>query len=143
MTGTSEQFEFSKFAEVSALAKHAPISLHGDTSIRQLFELVRRASLVVASDSAMTQISLAQRTPSVVMFGLAFRVENGPLPAELDTLMAAIQHIGDDDPPPNAHCRWGESSCHTAHCRENISLRRTQPDEVLGEAARLLSRAVN
>jgi hypothetical protein len=143
ITGTNEPFELAKFNEIRLLMRHTPVSLLGRTSIPHLFEVVRRAAIVVGSDSALTQVALAQRTPSVVMFGIEPMEHNGPLPQEVGTLLRPIQHWEGPlaSPPPNAHCRFGESSCHTNCCSENASLRRTSVTEVEQEVATMLGRA--
>jgi ADP-heptose:LPS heptosyltransferase len=140
--GRTTPWERAKFAEVQRLMRHPVVSLHGETSIPQLFDVVQRAALVVASDSALTQIALAQRTPAVVMFGIEPKVRNGPLPEEEGTLMVSLQHWDEPStaPPPNPHCRFGHSSCHTEHCRENSSLASITVDEAMHAVGCILSR---
>jgi ADP-heptose:LPS heptosyltransferase len=139
--GMDDPHEKQKFAEVAALAGHPPISVHGRTSLHELLELVRRAALVVATDSALTQIALVQQVPSVVMFGIEPLAHNAPLEFETH-LMEAVQHWDPElAPPPNEACRFVGSYCHSAHCRENSSLEATTPDEVLERVARVLQRA--
>src|SRR5690606_31204609 len=125
-------FELEQYRRIRGLARHAPISLHGRTSLPELVEVVRRAALVVATDSALTQIALAESAPAVVMFGIEPMEENGPLDAELVT-MEVIQHWEGPDlaPPPNPHCRFVGSYCHSEHCRENSSLAATSVDEII------------
>ena len=48
--GVDDPHEMQKFAEVAALAAVPPASLHGRTSLAELLELARRASLAVATD---------------------------------------------------------------------------------------------
>ena len=140
-TGTSEAFERAKFDDIQRRSKHPLISLLGRTSIPQLFDVVDRATLVVGCDSALTQIALAQRTPSVIIFGIEPIEQNGPLPCEVGTLIEPIQHWEGPGlaPTPNPHCRFGESYCHTAYCAENSSLRQTSADEVKARADRILA----
>ena len=140
-TGTTEAYELVKYQEVARAASHPPISLHGKTSILELFDVVDRAALVVAGDSALTQVALAQQTPSVIMFGLAFHEENEPLPEEVATLIEPIQYTDQPgDPPRNLNCPSTESSCHQRFCRENNSLRKALALEVQERIDRILSR---
>jgi heptosyltransferase-3 len=141
VVGTDDIYEKAKYGEVLQLATHPPLSLHGRTSLPELLEVVRRASLVIATDSALTQIALAQRVPSVIMFGIEPCVDNGPLEVDGDT-MEVIQHWEGWDlaPSPNPNCRFVGSYCHSNHCRENSSLAATTVDEVLNRVARVLDR---
>ena len=140
VTGTGEDFELDKYREVQRLAKGRLIGLLGRTTIPQLFDVVGRARLVVAVDSALTQIALSQNVPAVMLFGIEPMVRNGPLPHEIHTLAEPIQHWEGPDlaPRPNPHCQFGESQCHTGLCMENSSLRRITADEVVQRADRLI-----
>jgi ADP-heptose:LPS heptosyltransferase len=140
VTGTDEPFERAKFDEIAGLMRHKPVSLHGQTSIPELFEIVDRAALVVATDSALTQIALAQRTPSVILFGVEPIDENGPLPCEQDMPAEIVQHWKGPEfaPAPNPNCQFGQSACHTQFCRENSSLDQTDVREVIARTDQLL-----
>jgi heptosyltransferase-2 len=142
--GTGDRFERAKFDEVRRLMRQDLISLHGKTSLKQLFDIVQRASLVLACDSALTQIALAQRAPSVILFGIEPLEENGPLPEEAQVLMEPVQHWEGRDraPAPNPHCRFGESYCHTQFCQENSSLRETHVEEVMTRVDLLMARSL-
>lgn len=144
VVGTGEDFERQKFADVSRLSR-APESIQGMTTLPMLFHIVSSASLVIATDSALTQISIAQRVPSVILFGIEPQVRNGPLPAEATTLMESVQYWEGPGlaPPPNPHCLFGQSHCHTVNCRENSSFRRIAAAEVCERADRLLDRSEN
>jgi ADP-heptose:LPS heptosyltransferase len=141
IVGLDEPTQQAKVAEIVARAEHPPISLLGRTTLPELFEVVRQASLVVATDSALTQVALAEQVPAVVMFGIEPVDPNGPLPAERER-MEVVQHWEGPDlaPTPNSHCRFNSSSCHWEHCRENSSLARTEPEEVLVRAGATLGR---
>jgi len=142
VTGTGDDFELAKYREVQRLAKGHLIQLLGRTSLSQLFDLVGRARLVVAVDSALTQIALAQKVPAVMLFGIEPMVRNGPLPEEMHRLAEPIQHWEGSialAPAPNPHCRFGESHCHTTFCKENSSLRRITVEEVAQRADALLA----
>jgi len=143
VTGAGEDFERAKYDEVCGLMQHDLVSLLGQTSITQFMAVVGRANLALASDSALTQIALAQQTPAVIMFGIEPIAANGPLPAEVGRLIEPIQHWAGPGraPTPNPHCRFGESHCHTEFCRENSSVAQTTVDEVRERVARLLRRA--
>lgn len=141
VVGVDNPAEHEKFAEISDAATQPIVSLQGATSIPQLFAVVAEASLVVATDSALTQIALAQAVPSVIMFGIEPVVENGPLPSEAG-LMEVIQHWEGPGlaPTPNTHCRFGESFCHSEHCRENSSLAQTTVGEIRERVGAVLAR---
>jgi ADP-heptose:LPS heptosyltransferase len=141
VTGTGDGFELAKYLEVQRLAEGRLIPLLGRTTLPQLFDVVARARLVVAVESALTQIALAQRVPAVMLFGVEPIVRNGPLPDEVHTLAEPIQHWDGPGlaPRPNPHCKFGESHCHTSFCRENSSLQRITVDEVVQRAGAVLN----
>jgi heptosyltransferase-1 len=140
VTGTAEWFEQAKFEEVKRLSLRAPVSLLGQTSVPHLFEVVRRARLVVGGDSGLAQVALAQRTPSVILFGIEEIEANGPLPCEAGRLMRPIQHwdARSSDSGSNSLCRFGESHCHGRFCSEDYSRRRITAAEVSRQADDLL-----
>lgn len=131
VVGTAEDFELRKFAEVAELTRRAT-SIQGLTTLPMLFHIVSRAAVVIAPDSALTQVAMAQRVPAAILFGIEPRVRNGPVPGETDSLVQSLQHWEgrEQAPPPNPHCRFGESHCHTANCRENSSFRQIDAPEV-------------
>lgn len=146
--GTDDPSERAKLAEVQGLMKTELISLLGRTTLPQLFELVRRAALAIATDSALTQVTLAQRTPAVVMWGIEPIAPNGPLASEFGNAFEAVQHWEGPDkaPAPNRTCAmqgFGPkvSFCHGLNCRENSSLSRISVAEVKERIERVLKRS--
>jgi ADP-heptose:LPS heptosyltransferase len=139
VVGTGEDFERQKFSELTRQTQ-VPLSLQGETSLPMLFHVVSRAALVVSADSALTQIALAQRVPAVILFGIEPMVRNGPLPDDAGGGMECVQHWEGPElaPTPNPHCRFGESHCHSASCRENSSYQRITVREVCDRADRVL-----
>lgn len=143
VTGTDEWFEREKFDSVIRGSRAELVSLLGRTSLQQLFEVVRRADLVVAGDSGLAQVALAQRTPSVVMFGIEEIEANGPLPGEESSRMRTIQHWNRSAPPPtNPHCAFGESHCHGKFCSEDSSRRAITVREVIEAVDQALAEVV-
>jgi ADP-heptose:LPS heptosyltransferase len=140
VVGTGEAFELSKFQHVAGLSS-ALRSIQGETTPQMLFHVVSRASLVVAGDSALTQIALAQQVPSVILFGIEPQIRNGPMRDETESLMESVQHWEGQGlaPAPNPHCLFGESHCHTDLCRENSSFQRISPEEVCERVDRIMS----
>jgi ADP-heptose:LPS heptosyltransferase len=144
VTGTDEWFETAKFEQIKRLMRRAPVSLLGQTSVPLLFEVVRRSRLVVAGDSGLAQVALAQRTRSVILFGIEEIEANGPLPIETGNLMRPIQHWNQSisNEPPNPHCRFGEGQCHGKFCREDESRRKISVAEVSEQADELLKQYI-
>jgi len=64
--------------KVVALMKNRPVVLAGRTSIRQLYEVIARAQLLICNDSAPMHMAAAARTPTVAIFGPSKSVETGP-----------------------------------------------------------------
>ncbi len=133
--GSGDSFEVSKFDAIRELTSNAPTSLLGKTTLPEAFEVVRGASLAVMTDSALGQVAIAQGIPTVLIFGVEPLVMTAPLGSELDRT-ALIQHWDPETAdPPNPHCRFGESYCHSEHCRENSSLVRTGVEEIVSKVA--------
>lgn len=143
VVGTSEDFERQKFTELSHWSQ-VPVSIQGLTNLPMLFHIISRSSLVVAADSALTQVAIAQRTPSVILFGIEPQVRNGPLREEAG-LMESVQYWEGPDraPAPNPHCLFGKSHCHTINCRENSSYQRISADEVCRRADAILEKGLS
>lgn len=64
--------------EVVALMKNRPVVLAGRTSIRQLYEVIARAQLLICNDSAPMHMAAAAGTPTVAIFGPSKSFETGP-----------------------------------------------------------------
>jgi lipopolysaccharide heptosyltransferase II len=64
--------------EVVALMKNRPVVLAGKTSVRQLYEVIARAQLLICNDSAPMHMAAAAGTPTVAIFGPSKSVETGP-----------------------------------------------------------------
>lgn len=140
VVGTDAAHEVAKLREVTQLARHEPLSALGQTSKNELFAVVAHASLVVATDSAITQIAMAQQVPSVVLFHTEPLALNGPLPAEMGVLMEPIQYwdASEDNLLNTRHCQFAAGACHWAYCKENRSLRQIEVDDVKARVSRLL-----
>jgi len=138
VTGRGEEYEHEKFREVADLCRMTPVSAIGRTGVAELIGLISRASLLVASDTAVTQVAIAQRVPAIIMFGIEEIEANGPLGDER-MLMRTLQHWEGPElaPEPNQHCRFGQSHCHWEHCEEDSSRRRITVSDVAEEIAAL------
>jgi len=141
--GSSESVEVEKAIEVAARMRHRLVSLVGATSVRGFLALVGRASLVVATDSAITQVALAQRVPAVILFGMESREANGPIAGQGEDYVLMLQHWDGHtrQQESNPRCRYRAGSCHSADCRPNPSIDSISPDEVLRGVDRVLGRA--
>jgi ADP-heptose:LPS heptosyltransferase len=88
----------------------------GETSLRQFAALLSLAGLVVAVDTAPTQICQALSIPAVVLMGAGNPAWNGPLPGEP---MIMLQRW---DPADEAtmRCDFAAGACHGPHCRSRL-----------------------
>lgn len=139
VVGTDEDFEKHKFADLAALTD-IPVSVQGLTSLPMLFHIVSRASIAIAADSALTQIAMAQRVPSVILFGIEPSARNAPLPEEHGAMETIQRWDPDTAPPPNPHCLFGQAHCHTPNCRENSSFEQISAGDVCARVDRILAR---
>jgi ADP-heptose:LPS heptosyltransferase len=93
-----------------------PIIAAGRTTLRQFAALLARTSLVVAVDTAPTQICQALQIPSVILMGAGNPAWNGPLPGEP---MVMLQNWDPAD-EKTMHCNFAAGTCHTPHCRSRL-----------------------
>lgn len=103
----------------------------GETTLGQLAALISKASLVVAVDTAPTQICQALKTPAVVMMGDGTMSWNGPIEGEP---MVMLQEL--DPNRPEEICRWADGACNGPQCTSRLV--GIDVDTVIGSAAAVL-----
>jgi lipopolysaccharide heptosyltransferase II len=92
-----------------------PRDLVGQTSLRQLIALARRARLFVGCDTGPMHLAAAVGTPVVALFGPADPARTGPFGAG---------HVVLREPPPCAPCN--QKTCHQPRhaCMEDLTVER-------------------
>lgn len=109
---------------VCHLSKCQPISLAGQTTLKQFAAVVKRASLFIGNDSGVMHIAAAVGTPVVALFGPSNPAEWGPQ----GRLVYSIYKGMDCRSCFRSTCRRGEDSC----------MKQISVDEVFNAAQRIL-----
>ncbi len=70
--------DFERNEKIIGLTKHKPINLAGKTNLRQLAELIKRASIFIGPDTGATYISSSVDTNTIALFGSTDPAKFGP-----------------------------------------------------------------
>jgi ADP-heptose:LPS heptosyltransferase len=89
----------------------------GQTTLRQFAALLAQAALVVAVDTAPTQICQALAIPAVILMGAGNPAWNGPLPGEP---MIMLQQWDPAD-EGTLRCDFAAGTCHGPNCRSRLN----------------------
>ncbi|NND03763.1 MAG: hypothetical protein HKN91_13350, partial [Acidimicrobiia bacterium] len=106
----------------------------GETTLGQFAALIEQSDLVLAVDTAPTQICQALGIPAVVLMGAGTLAWNGPVGSEPMTM---LQEWDNDNPRPEL-CDWASGACNGPRCSsrlEDISV-----TQVLDSVDELLNR---
>jgi lipopolysaccharide heptosyltransferase II len=107
-----------------------PIILAGQTSIPQLGALLKRADLLLSSDSGPAHMAAALGTPQVTIFGPTDPAIYAPCSAKAVVLRRDLPCSPCYDARATAECRFGHVNC----------MRQLTPDEVYRACVRLLQK---
>jgi ADP-heptose:LPS heptosyltransferase len=88
----------------------------GETTLGQFAALIDEADLVLAVDTAPTQICQALGVPAVVMMGAGNPAWNGPTSEEP---MVMLQEWDNDNAPPQV-CDWAAGACNGPKCTSRL-----------------------
>ena len=135
ITGTREDREEAE--AIADLMQRRPVVAAGHTSASRFMALVERARLVVGVDTLVTTVSLATRTPAVILFGAGDLYERGPAVGEPLRLLRKQLHRVDVD-MSTPHCWTHMGACHNPQCpiRDSRPLLALQVEDVLQAARR-------
>jgi ADP-heptose:LPS heptosyltransferase len=114
ITGAPDELELAQ--QIAQGLDTPPIIAAGRTTLRQFAALLARTSLVVAVDTAPTQICQALHIPSVILMGAGNPAWNGPLPGEP---MVMLQNWDQAD-EKTMRCDFAAGTCHGPHCRSRL-----------------------
>lgn len=101
---------------VQGVAGNRCLNAAGETTLGQFSAFVAMASLVVAVDTAPTQICQAMKIPAVIMMGDGTISWNGPID---DEPMVMLQELDPDRPPEI--CRWEDGACNGPMCTSRLT----------------------
>ncbi len=120
--GSREEEDLAR--RICNASKCQPISLAGQTTLKQFAAVVKRASLFIGNDSGVMHIAAAVGTPVVALFGPSNPAEWGPQ----GRLVYSIYKGMDCRSCFHPTCRRGEDSC----------MKQISVDEVFNAARRFL-----
>ncbi|HLG71624.1 MAG TPA: lipopolysaccharide heptosyltransferase II [Chloroflexota bacterium] len=128
VTGTPNEADV-----VQALVRECnfkPVVLAGQTTIQQLGALLKRADLLLSSDSGPAHMAAALGTPQATIFGPTDPAIYAPFSPKAVVLRREMACSPCYDARATAECRFGHVNC----------MRQLQPDEVYEACLRLLQK---
>ncbi len=78
LTGGPTRLEREYGEQISTLARHTPVNLIGQTSLKQLLALIQRAMIVISPDSGPVHMATAANTPVVGLYATSNPNRTGP-----------------------------------------------------------------
>jgi lipopolysaccharide heptosyltransferase II len=128
LTGTASDGDIVQEVAVGCAVR--PLILAGQTSIPQLGALLKRADLVLSSDSGPAHMAAALGVPQVTLFGPTDPVVYAPFGPKAVVLRRDLPCSPCYDATATAECRFGHVNC----------MRELLPDEVFQACLRLLAK---
>ena len=125
ITGAEKDVELGK--KISGMMKHNPIIAAGDTTLRQLAAIMKRASLVVSNDSGPMHIAVSQAAKTIALFGPTDPRVTGPYGEGIYTV------IQKSSGKPGC-----KIPCYNLRCEEALCMKAITVDDVILEAEKLL-----
>jgi lipopolysaccharide heptosyltransferase II len=107
-----------------------PVILAGQTTIPQLGALLKRADLLLSSDSGPAHMAAALGTPQITIFGPTDPAVYAPINPKAVVLRRDLPCSPCYDARATAECRFGHVNC----------MRQLEPDEVYQACTRLLQK---
>jgi len=108
LTGGSTEIEQSYGQRIMALSKSQPTNLIGQTSLKQLLAVLKRASVVLCPDSGPAHMATAVHTPVVGLYATSNRFRTGPYWSQhlvVDKYPLAVER---EFGTPVSALRWGQ-----------------------------------
>lgn len=125
ITGAEKDLELGK--KIAGMMKYKPVIACGETKLRQLAAIMKRASLVISNDSGPMHIAVSQAVKTIALFGPTDPKVTGPYG---EGIYAVIQK-GSEKPG----CKI---PCYNLRCEEALCMKAVTVEDVLREAERLL-----
>lgn len=105
--------------KIGSMMKTKPVILCGETSLKELAALFKRASLVVANDTGPMHVAQSQGTRVIALFGPTSPHLTGPSGTAPKQILR--KNVGCNDDPP----------CYYVDCPDIICMKAIQVEEVL------------
>lgn len=78
LCGGPTELEQTLASDIAALCTHSPVNLVGQSSLRQLFALLKSANLVLAPDTGPVHMAVAAGTPVIGLYAHSNPARTGP-----------------------------------------------------------------
>ncbi|MDD5072917.1 MAG: lipopolysaccharide heptosyltransferase II [Candidatus Omnitrophica bacterium] len=125
ITGAQKDVELAN--KISGIMKHKPVIAAGETTIRQLAAIMKRASLVISNDSGPMHIAVSQGARTIAIFGPTDPKITGPYG---EGIYGVIQK---DSGKPGC-----KIPCYDLRCEEALCMKAVTVEDVMLEAEKLL-----
>src|SRR3989338_686673 len=119
LPGGAQDSQLAEFVAGPAQRELRPVILTGETNLKELIALMKKAKLVVSADSGPLHIANAVGTPTVGLFGPTRPEITGPRGKGRTTLLH--KEIGCNQAP-----------CYYLECPDNMCMKAITVDEVVG-----------
>jgi heptosyltransferase I len=108
LTGGNTAIEQTYSRDICAAARHAPESLIGKTSLKQLLAILARASVVLCPDSGPAHMATAVGTPVVGLYATSNRHRTGPYFSQHLVVDKYPEAVAKEFGRPIETLRWGQ-----------------------------------
>ena len=117
ITGESRDIPLGE--KIASFMKEKPVLVCGETSLKQLAELLRRAALVISNDTGAMHVAQSQGAKVVAIFGPTDPKLTGPSGSHPKIILR--KEVGCNDDPP----------CYYVNCPDTICMKAIQVEDVL------------
>lgn len=125
ITGAAKDVELGK--KIAGMMDRKPVVAAGETTLRGLAAIMKRASLVVSNDSGPMHIAVSQAAKTIALFGPTDPKVTGPYG---EGIYSVIQKS-----PGKPGCKI---PCYNLRCEEALCMKAITVKDVMREAERLL-----
>ncbi|MDT8419552.1 MAG: glycosyltransferase family 9 protein [Desulfuromonadales bacterium] len=108
LTGGPDAREIAYAEQISAAAKHPPLSTVGKTSLKQLAALLQRAELLIAPDTGPAHMANAMGTPVIGLYASSNPERTGPYLWRRITVNKYPQALAEEFGKQVSEVRWGQ-----------------------------------
>lgn len=125
ITGAKKDIELGK--KIAGMMRHKPVMAAGETTLRQLAAVMRRACLVISNDSGPMHIAVSQAAKTIALFGPTDPKVTGPYGEGIYSVIQGKSGKPDCKIP-----------CYNLRCEEALCMKAITVEDVVQEAERLL-----
>lgn len=116
---TGEKKDIPLGEEILSSMRERAVLFCGETTLKQLAALLKRATLVISGDTGAMHVAQSQGTKVIALFGPTHPRLTGPSGTHPQVILR--KEVGCNDDPP----------CYYVHCPDNICMKAIQVEDVL------------